>query len=679
MKKFDLIREQLEQQYLNINFDKDSGLSGKQLRVELDRHCKENLYESRIMTRAWLFYLICTQGRIAVESDDYFADKVEHHNMLIELRNKWKQEEDEKEFKNATPLISGSLNSMLDLSHTSPDWENLLKHGLTGMRDKAAAKSGEFHEAVTMVYDAAALLAKRLGEASGNVALAALGERQPQTFREALQLAYLYHELQEMEGEPVRSMGRFDTLYCDFYSNDIKSGSLDRDEAKELLKFFWIKFYAKTQGKAFGKNFLFGPEVNELSYLGFEAYREMQTINPKLSVRLSPETPDAFLKEVVGCIQSGNTSVVISNDSKTVEMLMKNGKTIEDANNYILIGCYEPSVMGKEMCCSGAAAINLVKSIELTLAQGDYSSFDDFLNAYIKMLDSQITLAAERTRRQELMWPRVNPSPLLSGTMEACLEKGLDVSNGGAKYNTTGVICSGLANAVDSLAVIRQLVYEKKHCTLVELKTALSANWKGHEELRLTAQNRVPKWGNNDSRVDDLAVLLTNFLGTRINREPNARGGVFQAALYSIIVNSQNFGKLTGALPDGHLAGETLALNTGAMFGKDKNGVTSLINSVTKINLSQFPSGSVLDIMLHPSAVNGEDGTQAIIAIIHSYFEKGGMAIQFNIFDADVLRDAQLNPEKYAGLQVRVCGWNVYFADLSLEEQNIFITKAEVA
>jgi len=263
--------------------------------------------------------------------------------------------------------------------------------------------------------------------------------------------------------------------------------------------------------------------------------------------------------------------------------------------------------------------------------------------------------------------------------MDSCLEAGLDVSQAGAEYNTSGVLFAGLANTVDSLAVLEHLVYEEKHCTLAELRAALAANWEGHEELRLTAQNRVPKWGNNDDRVDRIAVKITDFLGERVNHEPNARGGVFQAAMYAILDTAKRFGKLTGALPDGRLAGEPLTMNTGATIGMDQSGVTSLINSVTKIDLSQFPNGTVLDIMLHPSVASGPEGIQTICSIIRSHFAQGGMTIQFNIFDAELLREAQRAPEKYASLQVRLCGWNVRFVDLDPVEQEMFIAKAEVA
>jgi len=677
---FGQARKQLERQYLDAEFDPTSGLSKEELVAEVERHRAENPDEPRIITRAWLFRLLCTKARIAVEPDDYFADKLEHHNLLVALRDEWRRAEEGQEFGDDPPATSGAWTAILDTGHTCPDWRNLLKCGYPGLRDRAAARSGVFYEAVTMVYDAAIALVGRFAAALPNSAIAALAERPPQTFHEALQLAYLHHELQEMEnGYSVRSMGRFDVLYDHFYTEDLAAGRLTRDQAKELLKYFWVKFFAKTQGKLYGKPFLFGPEANELSYLAFEVYREMHIVDPKLHVRLADRTPRDFFEQVVGCIQAGCTGIVTVNDTAQVEMLHRNGKALEDANDYILIGCYEPAVMGKELNCSGAAGLNLAKLVEMVVGSGPYASFDELMTAYLETLDSQIALAMAKVRREEALWSNVNPSPFLSGTMDSCLESGLDVSQAGAQYNTSGALFAGLANAVDSLAVIKQLVYGEHHCTLSELKAALEVNWEGHGELRLTAQNRVPKWGNNDDRVDCIAVKITDFIGNRINHEPNARGGVFQAAMYAIIDTAKRFGKPTGALPDGRLAGEPLTMNTGATIGMDKKGVTSLINSVTKIDLSQFPNGTVLDIMLHPSVASGPEGVQTICSIIQSHFAQGGMAIQFNIFDAELLREAQRAPEKYASLQVRLCGWNVRFVDLDPAEQEMFITKAEVA
>jgi len=678
-------RPLLERQYLDVRFDPTSGLSKEELVAALARHRAACPDEPRILTRAWLFHLLCSQARLAVEPEDYFADKLEHHNLLVALRDEWRREAEAQEFAADPPAAPGTWTGQLDTGHTCPDWHSLLVHGWTGLRDRAATRSGAFYEAVALVYEGAVILARRFAaalpaDAPARPVLAALAERPPQTFHEALQLAYLHHELQEMEnGYSVRSMGRFDQLYNDFLVRDLQAGRLTRDEAKELLKYFWVKFFARTQGKMYGKPFLFGPEGNELSRLALEVYREMQIVDPKLHFRLGERTPADLFAQVVGCIQAGCTGIVTVNDAAQVAMLAANGKAPADADDYILIGCYEPAVMGRELNCSGACGLNLAKPVEILLATADYASFDDFLAAYLHTLDAHFTRAADRVRREERLWPRVNPSPLLSGAMASCFEQGRDVSEAGAQYNTSGCCCVGLANAVDSLAVIRQLVYEEQRCTLAELRAALAANWEGYDELRLTAQHRVPKWGNNDGRVDGLAVQIASFLGQRINHEPNARGGVFQAALYGIIDAARSYGRHTGALPDGRRAEEPLTLNTGATLGMDQGGVTSLINSVTKLDLAQFPNGTVLDIMLHPSVTGGAEGLQTIGAIIRSHFAQGGMAIQFNIFDAAQLREAQRRPEQYASLQVRVCGWNVRFVDLGPEEQEMYISKAEVA
>ncbi len=677
---FDQVRAGLERQYLDAVYAPQTGADRAELAAQLERHRAERPDEPRILTKAWLFELLCGQARLVREPDDYFVGKVEHHGLPVALREEWRQAEGGREFRRDLPAVPGAYWAGLDCaSHVCPDWRSLLELGVAGVRDRAAARSGVYHQAVAQVYGAMITLLKRFAALHPGRGLEALAERPPRTFHEALQLAFLYHELQEWDGVEVRTLGRFDQLHNALYLADLRAGRLTRAQAKEMLKYFFIKFYAQSQGRRFGKPFLFGPQVNELSFLAFEVFRELRTVDPKFHVRLGRSTPAEFLELVAGCIRDGCTSIVLVNDEAQVEMLCRNGKARADAEDYILIGCYEPAVMGKELNCSGAASLNLAKPVELALAAGAPADFEGFLAAYYQVLDAQFADLAQRVRRWERLWPRINPSPLLSGPMAACHASGRDVSEAGAQYNTTGCCCVGLANAVDSLAVVKHLVYEERHCSLAELKAALADDWQGHEELRRIAQGRAAKWGNHDDRVDRLAVQLAAWLGRRINREPNARGGVFQAALYGILGTAEGLGRQTGALPDGRRAGEPLTLNTGATPGRDRGGVTSLINSVTKLDLSQFPNGTVLDLMLHPTTVGGREGVGTICALIRSHFAQGGLAVQFNIFDAAGLREAQRQPEKYAHLQVRVCGWSVRFGDLTPAEQEVYITKAEAA
>ncbi len=702
---FDTVRVQLEKQYIDPQYDPTSGVSPEQLNCLADQLFQNMAGRSGIAIRAALFELVVTKGRVGVDPIDWFADHLQHGDLPIKLRETWRREVAENSFAAERDEIiaawsAGKFETELDISHTSPDWSAIMTLGLSGLRDRASAalesttdaSAKDFLEAVVKVYNSSIALLIRLAEQAEKhpesermrrvaVALRNLAIAPPSTLHEAFQLAYIFHELQEMEGENVRSMGGFDRLYIKFYRDDIDSGRLTREQAKELLKFFWIKFYARTQGKQFGKNFYFGGLINEdidgnneLSRLAFEVYSEMQTVDPKLSMRVNRKTPQDFLQQVAQCVRSGLTGIVFANDEVIIPQMRKQGKSLADAYEYTLIGCYEPAVMGKELCCSMAIRINLAKFIEDAM-ECDAETYEEFEQEYFNQLQSGLTKAIKLCLKWEKAWPDVSPSPLLSGTMIECITRGRDISSAGAKYNSTGVMCASLANTADSLLAVKSLVFEKKLCTIQTLRAALAGDWKGYEKLRLEAL-RVPKWGNNNPAVDSLGVKISDFITHRINREPNSRNGYFQAALFSINYN-HIFGNRTGALPDGRRAGQPLAKNSGAMTAMDKDGVTSLINSVTKLDYSKFPNGAVLDVMLHPTAVQGEDGLVAFMALIKTFFGLGGMAIQFNIFDAKELRNAQIYPEKYANLQVRVCGWNVRFIDLSPAEQEVFIAEAE--
>lgn len=211
--------------------------------------------------------------------------------------------------------------------------------------------------------------------------------------------------------------------------------------------------------------------------------------------------------------------------------------------------------------------------------------------------------------------------------------------------------------------------------TLAELASALQDDWRGHEMLREYARAKLPKWGNNHPGVDALARAVCDLVTGFFNHEPNGKGATFQAGLWSIDKNRE-FGRLTGALPDGKLAGAELSKNLGASIGQDRRGVTALIHSAAGLDHTEFADGSVLDLTLHPSAVAGDDGAEVIVGLLRAYFAKGGLAAHFNIFDADTLRRAQREPERHAHIQVRVCGWNHRFVDLTAEAQEAFIATA---
>lgn len=278
----------------------------------------------------------------------------------------------------------------------------------------------------------------------------------------------------------------------------------------------------------------------------------------------------------------------------------------------------------------------------------------------------------------ERAYPSLNPAPLFSATLADCVARGVDAYSGGAKYNNSAINAICIASTVDALAAVRRLVYEEKKLKLSEFAAVLRDNWQGHAELRQTALHRMPKYGNGDPAVDALAAQVMRDTAACINGKPNGRGGVFRCGFFSIDYRL-TFGEKTGATADGRLAGEPLSKNMCAVTAMDREGVTALIRSATAVDYTDTPNGTVLDVVLYAGAVEGDAGICAMETLLETFMARRGFAMQINVLSPAVLRAAQENPEKYATLQVRLCGWNVYFTALSRVEQDEFIRQTENA
>jgi formate C-acetyltransferase len=692
---FDAVRGRLVSQYKPMDLAEDTGMGIPELEAWMRGYVDAHRNEPRIRTKAAVLAFLLRNARVGIDPEDWFADHIGTGKLLWKLQQKWREEAGRDLPPRTAPGHAAGV-STLDLSHTAPDWWNVLKLGPAGIRDRARAalagaadqEAREFFAAVETVYDAFCTYILRLAaeaERQGAVRviepLKALAVRPAQTYHEALQISFLYNQVQEIDGVLVRSQGPFDQLYIDYYRRGLADGRLTWEQAKELTKFFFEKFQA--QGFRAGNNICFGgwrqdggDACNELTELVLEAFAERRAPDPKLSLRLNPHTPDRVLLAASECVRSGQTAIVFANDAVAYEMFRRCGKTEDDLIRFLPIGCYEPAIMGRELSCTMSALVNLPRILEAVFAELDTpAAIEEVVDCYKRILAGVLDETLAQTRRWEERWPRVNPSPVISGTMDSCFEKGRDVSNAGAEYNTSGVMCAGLGTVADSFAAIRYLVFDRGLCSWDELRHCLDTNWDGAEDLRLAAQRKAPKWGN-DEGADGFAVDLADYTARIINRTPNARGGHFQMGCWSID-HCVTFGRETQATPDGRRDGEPLSKNLGASLGRATGGVTSLINSVTKLDHAAFPDGSVLDVMLHPSAVGDADGARVIADLIRTYFAKGGLFVHFNVFDAEALREARRTPEKYTDLQVRVCGWNARFIDLTPEMQECFIAEAE--
>ena len=608
------------------------------------------------------------------------------------------------------PETDGSFVSSVDRHHNCPDWESLLKFGLVGLADRAAARvetaenetEKTFLKCVEALYRSFARalsrwakFAAREGRAELAKDLEALSVRPPQTLREAIQLGLVFDHFHEMEGESVRSQGLFDRLYIGFYRDDLKAGRETRESAKELMRGYYDVLYAILPGYP-NKNVAFGgldekgeAVWNELTEIGFELHYELARPSPKLVYRVGSATPRAHLEKVARCLADGRTSVVFANDDVLCDSFRRRGKSAEDAANYVLIGCYEPGVAGREVIASMSSHVNLVKPIEAALNGGVTfkgfrlgpscafpQTYAEFEAEYLRQLAALIMRTLDGTRFCEERWPDLNPSPLYSGCFRDCIESRRDISMGGAKYNQSGVVCFGLPTVADSLAAVRYLVEEAKLVTLAELADILKRDWAGAEELRLKALRAAPKWGNNDDRVDALAVKVQKAVADQVNATRNGHGGTFQAGFWTIDLDLK-YGKYTAATPDGRRAGTALARNNCAMAGCGKEGMTALMLSNAKLDLREAPDGHILDLIVPATLAKSERGPGVIASMLESYFKAGGQCAHVNCFDSATLRDAMAHPEKYPDLQVRVCGWSVRWVDLSREEQEHFLLQTE--
>ena len=673
-------------------------LSDGYSRAELERACEEiaaaNTNRPFIVTRTKWLTTMFDHVRLAVNTNDLF---VHWHpeGMLLPSRYIGRMDW----LRKTVPDEASYGWSTVDVSHTCPDWKSVLALGPRGLADRArrrreTARTDDerlFLDCVVEVYEALGRECVRWADfaaAKGMDEVAAVlrenAAHAPRTFREALQWALVYDRAQEAEGEDVRSQGLFDRLFIVYYRADLAAGRETRASAKQLIAgwftCFWKQQHDNNKNIALGGYDAAGrPVWNELTELAFEVFDELGRINPKLTYRFGAKTPREQLEKVTRCVSHGHNSIVFACEETLGESFRRRGKTADDIADFVLIGCYEPGIQGREIIASMSTCVNLAAPIpEILALPSDQLPRDGaaFEKAYLDRLLKDIEQCLGTTRAWEERWSEVNPAPLFSGAFESCVAKATDLSRGSCVYNQSGVVLMGLGTLADSLAAVRYLVDDQKLVTMAELAAILKNDWVGHEELRLKARRLAPKWGNNDDRADLAVKRIYEALCAKVNATRNGHGGTFQAGSWSIHLDI-SCGRWTGATPDGRKAGEPLSRNNVATAGCGKEGATALMLSNLKIDQAECPDGHILDVLLPVSLAKGATGARDIADLIATYFDKGGQCLHLNCFDAKTLRDAQAHPEHYADLQVRVCGWNVRWNDLSKVEQDHFIATAE--
>lgn len=723
-------------QYHGWECAESEGFSDAEMDAGLAAYSKTLLQLSHPEQKARMVEYVLRNTRIDVNEHDWFFCMYTWNRPLSKYTvNPWHVQLLEERHMDAIEVLKTAADagmcygggatagySPLDFEHTIPDWDSLMALGFRGILERArrsaaalrekgemTEKKEAFFRGIEIEYEAVLAFIGRLvamaesrthaKAAAAAQSLRHLYEGAPRDTMDALQLMYLYFMISEsVDHYQVRSLGfGLDATLLPFYRADLAAGRITEDGFTELLSYFLLQFSAI--GNYWGQPFYLGgtnadgsTKVNELSYLILKTYRAMGIYNPKIQLKASERTPKDFLLLALDMIRTGSSSIVFLGEDHMIRSIMNRGGTYEEGCEAVISGCYEYNKKNKSLDVSSTYP-NIVKPVLLAMENGfdrvsgkqigpktgrfeDFSSFGQFYDAYVIQLKHQLTVMMDAIKETEASSGEVNPSLLFSAANPYCCATMTDALDSGIE-NDCGVILGGLGTAVDAVMAVYELIYEKKVTTPGELHKALLANWQGYDRLRAQALGCVHKYGNGDRLADSYAAAILHAIGVETyGSRRTAHGGRIlidghSARAYIIL------GAKTPATPDGRRDGDEISKNVSPTPGMDRKGVTALIRSATAPDTELYTHGGCLDVMLHPSAVQGEEGLQAFYAILVSYFRLGGLGIHFNVFDADQLRDAQVHPEKYRNLQIRVCGWNVLWNDMPKSEQDVFILRAE--
>jgi formate C-acetyltransferase len=488
------------------------------------------------------------------------------------------------------------------------------------------------------------------------------------------------------------------------------------EEAQELMDCFCLKIsdickvwsrdssrnsggYSTGQHISVGGQMSDGSDAaNPVSYMALQSLGRLKIHEPPIDVRVHQGTPKELWEASIATTKRVGGIPSLQNDDVIIPALMRKGIPLEDARNYCIIGCVEPAVSGCEWpACGGTGKEtywNMANALLLAINNGinpktgkqaglhtgylyEMNSFEEVKAAYKKQVEFFVDWQVSLINMFELMIGQLVPLPAVSAMMDGCMEKGMDVTKGGAKYNSTGISGIGSSNVGDGLSAIKYLVFDTKKHTAREFYDAFMSNWKDCEPMRQEVLNCSPHFGNDDAYADELTVWATDVFSECVNKGTGARGGSYRPGLYPVSAHIA-FGKMTAATPDGRLAEEPLSDGVSPKQGLDKNGPVAVLKSVGKLHHINNGNGTLLNMKFHPKSMEGAETNDKFINMVQTFFHMGGMHLQYNVLSSDTLRAAQKNPEDYKDLVIRVAGFSAYFVELYKELQDDLISRTDL-
>lgn len=537
-------------------------------------------------------------------------------------------------------------------------------------------------------------------------------ENPPQTFYQALQMVWFVHVYFHIEVcTTACGFGRFDQYMWPFYKKDVlDEKTITREQALEMLECLYLKscevyevrdnWYATAfAGYPMWQILVVGGQTregkdasNDLSLLCLQAADELQTTQPVMALRVCEDTPRELIRFGCKMVQEGQANPGFFNDETAIKMALGKGGTLEEARDWTIVGCIQAGPGGGGTDGSpDAGYVNMGKMVEFVLHNGvdpatgktlglqtgdprEFKTIEEFKDA----LKKQILHAYDQIRiGYNLMQSiHMNRYPVIFASMvtAGCVERGKSVQEGGANYSTCGLYVTGAANLADCIAAVEKCVFEDHDLTMDELIAACDSNFEGQERLRQLLLNKPEKYGNNQEHVDSIYREMMHFVADNVQKWPDARGGHYAFGIDSQTMNIPH-GKVVGALPDGRLVGEPLCDASSPMMGRDVHGPTSTVRSVAAIDQPDLQEGALFNLRFDPKGVQGEKGRDIIEGVIKTFFQEGGEHIQINVVDNETLKKAQVEPEKYRGLMVRVAGYMAYFTELDKSAQDTIIRR----
>ncbi len=612
-------------------------------------------------------------------------------------------------------------------NHSIRDYAKAIRIGFNGIRQEIEREMSEadmaspefarresFWSAALQICEAGVLLGARYAEAARGLLeqtvsadeterlrhIATACSRVPangaRTLAEATQSLWLLHILTCGEdGINANSLGRLDQILYPYYTADVDAGRLDREGAVALMEELACRLYLEYDVQAItlgGLDRDGHDAVNELSYIILEATRNVGFVRD-LSVRLHRNSPPRFVRLACELAARGGGIPFVFNDDCFIPALNERGIQLEDARDYAPIGCIELTVPGRANPHAVSGWLNSLKCLELALFDGrepatgeqlgphtgtleSFAAFEDFFAAYCQQVEAFAERMVCRCNRGELAQQEAGPLPCWSVLTDDCIKRGRDITDGGAVYSYHSVCFLGTANVADAMAALKKIMFEEARVSPAALLDALRSNFENREPLRQMLLHEAPKYGNDDPEVDELARRVADHFITLMDRMVSPLDGRYFVHLFSFLANMR-FGKCVGATPDGRLANEPLAYSLSAHQGRDVNGVTAMLNSLSRLPHNRAAGASAAIIEIDPVLLQGPEGIERLMQLTQTAVAMGIGQFQWNVTTVERLKQAQEDPERYGNIAVRVAGYSQMFKLIDKELQDHIIARTK--